>query len=65
MTRKQSDNFPIGFILVIGKLSDIMGRRTAFLASTFIFTVFSIACGAAQTMVQLQVTIRFPFTTER
>ncbi|KAF2734440.1 MFS general substrate transporter, partial [Polyplosphaeria fusca] len=41
------------FILLIGKISDVLGRRATFLASTFIFTIFSIACGASQTMVQL------------
>ncbi|KAH7109870.1 major facilitator superfamily domain-containing protein [Dendryphion nanum] len=43
------------FILVIGELSDIFGRRTSFLASLSIFTIFSIACGASKTMTQLVI----------
>ncbi|KAJ4350433.1 uncharacterized protein N0V89_009054 [Didymosphaeria variabile] len=42
-----------GFIIVWAKLSDIFGRKTCSVASLAIFTIFSGACGGAQTMTQL------------
>ena len=42
-----------GTLIIWAKLSDIFGRKLIMLASMFIFTAFSAACGAAQTMVQL------------
>lgn len=41
------------FMIVLAKLSDVFGRKTMLLFSTFMFTVFSGGCAAAQTMVQL------------
>lgn len=41
------------FMIVLAKLSDIFGRKTMLIFSTFIFTVFSGGCAAAQTMIQL------------
>ncbi|KAF2103746.1 MFS general substrate transporter [Rhizodiscina lignyota] len=40
-------------LVIWAKLSAITGRKTANIASCFIFTVFSGGCGAAQTMHQL------------
>ncbi|KAF1966753.1 MFS general substrate transporter [Bimuria novae-zelandiae CBS 107.79] len=42
-----------GFQLTWAKFSDTITRKIAFLMSTFIFTVFSGACGASQTLTQL------------
>ncbi|KAF3192696.1 hypothetical protein TWF788_000301 [Orbilia oligospora] len=42
-----------GFLLLSSKLCDILGIKSMFLGAIFIFGVFSIACGAAQTMTQL------------
>ncbi|EPS38145.1 hypothetical protein H072_8119 [Dactylellina haptotyla CBS 200.50] len=42
-----------GFLLLSSKLCDILGIKTMFLVANFIFAVFSIACGAAQSMTQL------------
>ncbi|KAK3197256.1 hypothetical protein GRF29_1536g1100656 [Pseudopithomyces chartarum] len=43
----------IAIIIIISKLSDIFGQKPAFFATLFTFTVFSGACGAAQSMNQL------------
>ncbi|ORY12828.1 putative multidrug resistance protein fnx1 [Clohesyomyces aquaticus] len=43
------------FIIVLAKLSDIFGRKTMLVTSLALFTIFSGACGAAQTMNQLIV----------
>ncbi len=40
-------------LLLYGKLSDMYGRRTLFLFAATIFVLGSIACGLAQSMVQL------------
>ena len=40
-------------LIVGGSLGDIYGRRIIFLIGIFIFTVASIACGLALTMMQL------------
>lgn len=42
-----------GMIIIWSKLSDLFGRKPAILATLSIFTLFSGACGAAQTMTQL------------
>jgi MFS family permease len=42
-------------IIIWAKLSDILGRKPIALAAMAIFTIFSGACGAAQTMTQLYV----------
>ncbi|KAF2795478.1 MFS multidrug transporter-like protein [Melanomma pulvis-pyrius CBS 109.77] len=42
-----------GFQLVWAKLSDILTRKTAMLGSLLIFTIFSGACAASQTLTQL------------
>ncbi|KAI0532016.1 putative multidrug resistance protein fnx1 [Xylaria digitata] len=44
-----------GGLVVWSKLSDIFGRKGTCLASLFVFTAFSGACGGAQTLVQLIV----------
>lgn len=41
--------------MITAKLSDIWGIKTVLLACCTIFLIFSIACGAAQTMTQLYV----------
>ncbi|KAF2825549.1 MFS general substrate transporter [Ophiobolus disseminans] len=42
-----------GFPIIWAKASDIVGRKPCLLASMVIFMVFSGACGAAQTFLQL------------
>jgi MFS family permease len=42
-----------GFPIIWGKVSDIVGRKVCLLAALFTFLIFSAACGAAQTMMQL------------
>lgn len=45
--------FCIGLIIIWAKLSDICGRKPLLLAAIFMFIVFSGACGASQTLIQL------------
>ena len=40
---------------ILGKLSDIFGRKAIFQASIVLFVVFSVAAGFSQNMVQLVV----------
>ncbi|KAA8905057.1 major facilitator superfamily transporter [Sphaerosporella brunnea] len=42
-----------GFLIIYAKFSDVLGRKPMILLALLIFTVFSIVCGVAQTMVQL------------
>ena len=42
-----------GMLIIWAKLSEIFGRKWVLITSTVFFTVFSGACGAAQTMNQL------------
>ncbi|KAL9588224.1 MAG: hypothetical protein Q9203_002967 [Teloschistes exilis] len=44
-----------GFLIIFARLSDIFGRKLALLSALTLFTVFSLACGVAQTMEQLIV----------
>lgn len=46
--------FP-GFLIIYAKLSDIFGRKIMLLSALLLFTIFSSACGAAQTLLQLCV----------
>lgn len=41
--------------MITAKLSDVWGLRNLLVACAVIFLVFSMACGAAQSMVQLIV----------
>ncbi|KAI1264505.1 putative efflux pump antibiotic resistance protein [Xylariaceae sp. FL1019] len=43
----------VGVIVMFAKLSDIFGRKIIYTICIFIFTVFSGACGAAQSTTQL------------
>lgn len=43
----------LGCASLLARVSDIIGRRNAFIASYLIFIAFSIACGFAQNLVQL------------
>ncbi|KAI1760378.1 putative multidrug resistance protein fnx1 [Hypoxylon sp. FL1150] len=43
----------VAVIVICAKFSDIFGRKFVFLLSAIIFIIFSAACSAAQTMVQL------------
>ncbi|KAI1126022.1 putative multidrug resistance protein fnx1 [Nemania abortiva] len=45
----------VGVIVICAKFSDIFGRKLVFLSSIVFFIIFSAACSAAQTMVQLIV----------
>ena len=45
--------FYLGMIIIWAKLSDIFGRKYTAVATVLIFTAFSGACGAAQTMNQM------------
>jgi MFS family permease len=42
-----------GFLVIYAKLSDILGTKLLILFAVILFTVFSIACGVANTMLQL------------
>ncbi|KAI0868252.1 putative multidrug resistance protein fnx1 [Hypoxylon argillaceum] len=43
----------VAVIVICAKFSDILGRKLIFLSSIVFFIIFSAACSAAQTMVQL------------
>jgi MFS family permease len=43
----------IGFLIIYAKFSDIFGAKFMLLLALLIFTVFSIACGAATAMTEL------------
>ncbi len=47
-----------GLLLLAGRLGDLIGRRTIFLAGLAVFTAASLACGAAQSQ-ELLVAARF------
>ena len=42
-----------GFLIVYARCSDFFGRKHVVLVALAIFTIFSLACGVAQTMTQL------------
>jgi len=42
-----------GFLVIYAKFSDIFGAKFMILLALLIFTVFSIACGAATGMTEL------------
>ena len=42
-----------GFLIILSRFSDFFGRKPLILLVVFLFTVFSAACGAAQTFTQL------------
>src|SRR6266513_6441059 len=44
-----------GLLLLAGRFGDILGRRRVFLAGLAVFTVASLACGAAQSQEMLVV----------
>ncbi|KAI0148236.1 major facilitator superfamily transporter [Hypoxylon sp. NC0597] len=43
----------LGFAALLARISDVVGRRNAFIAFYVIFLAFSIACGFAQNLAQL------------
>lgn len=43
--------------MITARLSDVWGLKTVLLACGAIFFIFSMACGAAQTMTQLYVSV--------
>ncbi|KAM0325264.1 hypothetical protein ACHAPQ_008038 [Fusarium lateritium] len=43
----------LGCAIVFARISDVVGRRDAFIAAYIIFFIFSLACGFAQTLNQL------------
>jgi MFS family permease len=45
----------LGFLVIYAKLSDIFGTKLLILCAVTLFTIFSIACGFARTMLQLYV----------
>ena len=50
-----------GFLIILSRFSDIFGRKPLMLLVVFLFTIFSAACGAAQTFTQLYVESRTCF----
>lgn len=44
-----------GFLIILAKLSDIFGRKPVMVFVIVIFTIFSIACGVAQTLPELYI----------
>jgi MFS family permease len=46
-------DFDIAFLLITAKLSDVWGLKNLLLSCAIIFLTFSMACGGAQSMVQL------------
>lgn len=52
---ERCSRFCIAVIVIFAKFSDIFGRKLVFMLSTAIFIIFSAACSAAQTIVQLYV----------
>lgn len=53
-----SDNKFLGMLIIWAKVSDIFGRKIFAVTAIAIFTIFSGACGAAQSMTQLYARIR-------
>ncbi|KAI3324202.1 putative multidrug resistance protein fnx1 [Xylariaceae sp. AK1471] len=49
----------VAVIVICAKFSDIFGRKLVFLLSIAFFIIFSAACSAAQTMVQLIISRAF------
>ena len=47
------DRTSTAFQPLFGRLSDIFGRKILLLACLVIFTIFSLACGLSQTLLQL------------
>lgn len=45
----------VAFLLITAKLSDVWGLRSLLVSSAAVFLIFSMACGAAQSMTQLIV----------
>ncbi|KAI1121538.1 major facilitator superfamily domain-containing protein [Nemania abortiva] len=45
----------VAVIVIVAKFSDIFGRKAMFVLSTALFIIFSAACSASQTLVQLIV----------
>lgn len=45
----------VSCLIIFAKLSDIFGRKLLFCIALLIFTIFSAACGASQTLTQLIV----------
>jgi len=43
----------VAFLLIIAKLSDLLGPKLVLILSNVVFLAFSIACGTAKTMTQL------------
>ena len=48
-------DYVAGFLIILSRFSDVFGRKPLILLVVFLFTVFSAACGAAQTFTQLYV----------
>ncbi|KAK4197310.1 major facilitator superfamily transporter [Triangularia verruculosa] len=42
-----------GFLVIFARLSDFLGTKLLIMVALFFFTVFSIACGSSQSMLQL------------
>ncbi|KAL8364857.1 hypothetical protein RB595_003908 [Gaeumannomyces hyphopodioides] len=48
-----------GFLVILAKFSDILGRKSVVLASIAIFTIFSIACGSVSSILALIINRSF------
>jgi MFS family permease len=51
---KQADP-QIAFLMITAKLSDVWGLKNLLLSCALVFLACSMACGAAQSMIQLCV----------
>lgn len=51
-----------GFLVIYAKFSDVFGMKFMILLALLIFTVFSIACGAAEGMSELYLPLIAPST---
>ena len=50
------------FLMIMAKLSDVVGLKTTLLGCNIFFLIFSMACGGAKTMTQLYEALYHLFT---
>jgi hypothetical protein len=54
---RDSNAYSLGFLIIYAKMSSIFGKKTLFLVALVIFTAFSIACGAVNSMISLYISL--------